>query len=302
MRSFTLNGVTITDDSPAFVLAEIGGNHQGYVPTAHQMIDMAADCGAHGVKFQRRTNATLYSRALLDQPYDNENSFGATYGEHRAALELPLDVYPGLIQHAHDRGLACVCTAFDEQAADELVRVGIDGIKIASGGVTDWVLLKHVNDLNVPVIVSTGGCRESDIILAIGRMDNVAVLHCTASYPCAFEELNLSYIRSLASMFPLSVIGWSGHDSGIAMAVVAYTLGARIVEKHITINRAMKGTDHAFSLEPAGLKKLCRDLARAHVALGDGVKRYYDSERKPIAKMRRRMTADGLKITGEMDT
>jgi N-acetylneuraminate synthase/sialic acid synthase len=301
VRSFALNGVTITDESPAYVLAELGNNHQGSAEIAHKMIDMAADCGAHGVKFQRRTNATLYSRALLDQPYDNENSFGATYGEHRAALELPLGVYPSFIQHAHDRGLACVCTAFDEQAADELVSVGIDGIKIASGGVTDTALLAHVAALNVPTIISTGGCAAWQIVEAQAICRRAALLHCTASYPCEFIELNLRTIGWFERTFPSTLIGWSGHDNGIAMAVVAYTLGARIIEKHITLNRAMKGTDHAFSLEPAGLKKLCRDLARAHVALGDGVKKYYDSERKPIAKMRRRLTTDGLKITGEVD-
>lgn len=302
MRSFALNGVTITDGSPCHVLAELGNNHQGSAEIAHKMIDMAADCGAHGVKFQRRTNATLYSQALLDQPYDNENSFGATYGEHRAALELPLDVYPSFIQHAHDRGLACLCTAFDEQAADELASVHIDGIKIASGGVTDVALLKHVYALGLPMIISTGGCADWQIVRAHELCPSAALLHCTASYPCEFIELNLRTIGWFQRKFPDTLIGWSGHDNGIAMAVVAYTLGARIIEKHITLNRAMKGTDHAFSLEPAGLRKLCRDLARAHVALGDGVKKYYDSERKPIAKMRRRLTPDGLRITGEVDT
>ena len=150
--------------------------------------------------------------------------------------------------------------------------------------------------------MSTGGCAPWQIADAQAEAPAAALLHCTASYPCEFAELNLRTIGWFQRTFPDTLIGWSGHDSGIAMAVVAYTLGARIIEKHITLNRAMKGTDHAFSLEPAGLKKLCRDLARAHVALGDGVKRYYDSERKPIAKMRRRMTVDGLKITGEADT
>lgn len=302
MRSFTLNDVTITDDSPCQVIAELGNNHQGDPAIAHALIDAADTAGAHAVKFQRRTNATLYSRALLDAPYDNENSFGQTYGEHRAALELPLDVYPGLVQHAHDRGLAFVATAFDEQAADELVSVGVDAIKIASGGVTDLALLNHVSRLGVPVIISTGGCQGPDIALAWEHVPTAAFLHCTASYPAAFEELNLRYIDTLRDALPQNLIGWSGHDSGIAMAVEAFTLGARLIEKHFTLNRAMKGTDHAFSLEPDGLRKLCRDLARAHVALGDGQKRYYDSERKPIAKMRRRMTADGLKITGEIDT
>lgn len=302
MREFVMWQHVARDDGPCLVIAEAGNNHQGQPDLAHRLIDMAADCGAHGVKFQRRTNATLYSQALLDQPYDNEVSFGPTYGAHRAALELPLAVYPALIAHAHDRALACLCTAFDEQAADDLVKVGIDAIKIASGGATDIPLLDHVGGLGVPVIISTGGCSEDEIGLASEIIPSAAILHCTASYPCAWDELNLSYLTRLRALFPRTVIGWSSHDNGIAMAVMAYTIGARIVEKHVTLNRAMKGTDHAFSLEPPGLSKLCRDLQRAYVALGDGEKHYYASEKKPIAKMRRRLQPDGtMRITGEVD-
>jgi len=304
MRELTIRGRRIADDEPCYVVAELGNNHSGQVDTAHMLIDLAATAGAHAVKFQRRDNANLYSRALLDAPYDNENSYGATYGAHRAALELPLDAYPGLIRHAHGRGMACFCTAFDERSADELIAVGIDGLKVASGGVTDRSLMKHVATTELPMIISTGGCLDDDLLHAddwITGRQNVAWLHCTASYPADFAELNLSYVTQMRAFWPDRVIGWSSHDNGIAMAVMAYTLGARIIEKHFTGNRAWKGTDHAFSLEPDGLRKMCRDLARAHVAMGDGVKRYYDSERKPISKMRRRSTPEGLKITGEVD-
>jgi len=297
----TIYGRRIADDEPCYVIAELGNNHGGDVATAHKMIDLAAMAGAHAVEFQRRDNLNLYTQALLDAPYENENSYGPTYGEHRLALELPRDVYPDLIQHAHDRGMACLCTAFDEASAEDLAHVGIDGIKIASGGVTDTALLDRVELLGVPVIISTGGCSEDDIVEARKHVSWPAFLHCTASYPCAFNELNLGYLVYLRALFKYNVIGWSGHDNGIAMAMVAYALGARIIEKHFTFSRAAKGTDHAFSLEPAGFSKLCRDLTRAHVALGDGVKHYYESEKKPIAKMRRRQTADGLKITGEVD-
>ena len=297
MRELTIRGRRIADDEPCYVVAELGNNHSGQVDTAHMLIDLAATAGAHAVKFQRRDNANLYSRALLDAPYDNENSYGATYGAHRAALELPLDAYPGLIRHAHGRGMACFCTAFDERSADELVAVGIDGLKVASGECFDGALFRKLLTCDLPTIVSTGGCSET--YAHWEKFD--AILHCTASYPCAFEELNLRCISLLRASFPDRVVGWSSHDNGIAMAVMAYTLGARIIEKHFTGNRAWKGTDHAFSLEPDGLRKMCRDLARAHVAMGDGVKRYYDSERKPISKMRRRSTPEGLKITGEVD-
>jgi sialic acid synthase len=305
VRELTIYGRRIADDEPCYVIAEIGNNHGGDVATAHRLIDLAATAGAHAVKFQRRHNQTLYSRELLDASYDHEHSYGTTYGAHREALELPIEAYPDLIAHAHGRGMACICTAFDEGSADDSRHVGIDAIKVASGGVTDAALLKHVAQLGVPIVVSTGGCRSSDIISAacwVGYYTtNLALLHCTASYPCRFDELNLSYIRELRALFPDIIIGWSGHDSGISMAVLAYAYGARIVEKHFTSNRAQKGTDHAFSLEPDGMRKLCRDLGRCVDATGDGVKRYYDSERKPISKMRRRQTPDGPRITGEVD-
>ena len=143
----------------------------------------------------------------------------------------------------------------------------------------------------LPVILSTGGGTEKDIDRAaemVGSRVPLAILHCTAAYPVTnFAELNLRYIQVLRDRYPTLVIGWSGHDSGIAMASVAYALGALIIEKHFTLNRAGKGTDHGFSLEPVGLRKLTRDLARAREAMGDGIKRVYESELAPISKMRR---------------
>ena len=177
--------------------------------------------------------------------------------------------------------------------------------KIASGGLTDLDLLRYVAQFRKPMIVSTGGgtFREVDEAVNVlsGTKAPFALLHCTASYPCAFEELNLKCIPVFLERYPSTVIGWSCHVHNISMAMQAHAYGARIIETHFTLNRSMKGTDHAFSMEPATLKKLCKDLARAHVAAGDGVKRYYESERKPIAKMRRRQTPDGPRITGAMD-
>ncbi|MDR5697911.1 MAG: N-acetylneuraminate synthase family protein [Armatimonadota bacterium] len=300
-REITIGGRRITDDEPCYVIAEIGHNHGGSVETCRRMFDKAIGAGVDAVKLQKRDNTTLYSRELLAKPYDNENSYGATYGEHRAALEFGAAEYAAV----HPGLWGFIATAFDEPSADFLAAAYVDAIKIASGGLTDLPLLRHVARLRIPVILSTGGGTMPDIDAAVNEItavhEDLAILHCTAAYPVRdFSELNLRVITTLRQRFPY-VIGWSGHDSGIAMALVAYTLGARIIEKHFTLNRAMKGTDHAFSLEPQGMAKLCRDLKRAHDALGDGVKRYYESERAPIAKMRRRVTPEGLRITGEMD-
>lgn len=305
MRELIIEGRRIADDAPAYVIAEVGHNHGGSVETAKQMIHAAADSGAHAVKFQKRDNASLYSQALLDQPYDNEHSYGPTYGAHREALELTAEDFQQLQGVAGYREVTCFSTAFDEASADMLADLRMPAYKLASGSLTDLDLLTHVARIKKPMIISTGGGTMKDIDRAVNAIvpinPQVALLHCTASYPCAFEELNLRCIPVLRKEYPDLVIGWSGHDNGIAMSIAAYVLGARILERHFTLNRASKGTDHGFSLEPAGLKKLCRDLERARVALGDGVKRYYESERKPIAKMRRRLTDDGLKITGALD-
>lgn len=306
MRELTIAGRVIGDSQPCFVIAEIGGNHGGSVDVAQKMIHIAAASGADAVKFQLRDNKTLYSEALLNQPYENENSYGKTYGEHRAALELSDRSLFQCMRTAQEAKVTCFATAFDEPSVERILRMGMPAIKIASGGLTDHALLRNVAEARVPVVLSTGGGTFKEIDAAVNTITAVhtqlAVLHCTAAYPVRdFTELNLRCIQTLRDEYPDLVIGWSGHDNGIAMAVAAYVLGARIVEKHFTLARDSKGTDHAFSLEPSGLSKLCRDLQRAHAAMGDGVKRFLPSEVAPISKMRRRETPDGLRITGAKD-
>lgn len=306
MRQITIADRVISDDSPCYVIAEIGGNHGGSLDTALQMIRIAAACGASAVKFQTRDNRTLYSDALLNAPYENENSYGKTYGEHREALELSTASLVHCVNEAVMSKVDCFSTAFDEASVDKIVGLGMPAIKIASGGLTDQRLLRHAALSGLPIILSTGGGTMNEIDAAMSLIVNyterVALLHCTAAYPVrCWSEHNLRCIQTLREAYPEYVIGWSGHDSGIAMATAAYALGARIVEKHFTLDRSSKGTDHSFSLEPSGLTKLCRDLKRTHAALGDGTKRYLPSEVAPIAKMRRRDTPEGWKITGERD-
>jgi sialic acid synthase len=304
MRSLRIGTRLITDSSPCYVIAEIGGNHGGSVETAVKMVRVAAASGAEAVKFQCRDNATLYSDTLLNAAYENENSYGKTYGEHRAALELSDAALATCGFTAEQSGVACFSTAFDEPSVDRIVKLGMPAIKIASGGLTDLALLRYAGAARVPIILSTGGgtVREIDAAVeAIGH-DQLAILHCCAAYPVRdWSQHNLRCISTFRERYPY-VIGWSGHDNGIAMAMAAYSLGARIIEKHFTLDRSSKGTDHGFSLEPAGLGKMVRDLSRAHLALGDGVKRYYESEVAPLSKMRRRPMPDGtMRITGEKD-
>jgi sialic acid synthase len=279
----------IGDNARCYVIAEIGHNHQGNVEKARELFREAKLAGAHAVKLQKRDNRGLYTRAAYNKPYDNENSFGSTYGEHREFLEFGLEEYTELQAYAAELGLDFFSTAFDLASADFLRGLDVPAYKIASGDLKSTPLLKHVAAFGKPVIISTGGAmledvqRAYDTIMPINQQ--LAILQCTAGYPAAFEELDLRVISTYRDKFPGAIIGFSSHDNGIAMPVAAYMLGARIVEKHFTLNRASKGTDHAFSLEPVGLRKMVRDLERTHKALGNGVKKIYESERAPIVKM-----------------
>jgi sialic acid synthase len=287
--TITIGTHTIGDDSHCYVIAEIGHNHQGSVQKARELFREAKLAGAHAVKLQKRNNRGLYTRAAYDRPYDNENSFGATYGEHREFLEFGLKEYKELQAYARELDIDFFATAFDIESADFLESLDVPAYKIASGDVKSLPLLEHVARFGKPIVISTGGALIDDVKRAYDTImpinPRLCILQCTAGYPASFEELDLRVIAQYRELFPEAVIGFSGHDNGIAMAVAAYVLGARVIEKHFTLNRAMKGTDHAFSLEPVGLRKMVRDLERTAAALGDGVKKIYDSEKAPILKM-----------------
>jgi N-acetylneuraminate synthase/sialic acid synthase len=279
----------IGDHTRCYLIAEIGHNHQGSLEKARELFREAKLAGANAVKLQKRDNRGLYTRAAYDRPYDNENSFGATYGEHRERLEFGLREYRALKAYAAELGIGFFSTAFDLASADFLEELGVPAYKIASGDLKSTPLLTRVARFGKPVIISTGGAEIDDVQRAYDTImpinPRLAILQCTAGYPAAVEELDLRVVATYRERFPGAVIGFSSHDNGIAMPVAAFMLGARIVEKHFTLNRAMKGTDHAFSLEPVGLRKLVRDLERTYQALGNGVKKIYESERAPIVKM-----------------
>jgi sialic acid synthase len=288
-RDVSINGRVINDNSDCYVIAEIGNNHQGSVEVAKKMFLVAKEAGADAVKLQTRNNKELYTKEFFNKPYNSENAFGSTYGLHREALEMKMEGYVELQKYAKEIGITFFSTAFDIPSADLLEELDMPAYKIASGDLRSLPLLRHVAKFGKPMIVSTGGGtiedakRAYDAIMPINP--NLIILQCTAAYPCPYEMLDLNVIKTYRESFPKAVVGLSSHDNGIAMPVVAYTLGARVVEKHFTLDRAMKGTDHAFSLEPVGLRKLVRDLKRTRVALGDGVKKVYPTEKDPLMKM-----------------
>ena len=294
-RQLIIGDRIISDDSDAYVIAEIGHNHQGSLKTAKELFQAAAECGVAAGKLQKRDNRTLYTREMFDKPYDNENSFGATYGEHREALEFGRQEYEELQAESTRLGIGFFSTAFDIRSADFLAELNTPAYKIASGDLKNIPLLKHVAKIGKPMIVSTGGGTMDDVQRAYDTVvpinPRLCLMQCTCGYPAEFAELDLRVIATYREKFPEIVIGYSGHDNGIAMPVAAYMLGARIIEKHFTLNRAMKGTDHRVSLEPGGMKKMIRDLQRVRLALGDGRKKVYASEASPVLKMGKKLVA-----------
>ena len=294
-RQFTIADRVISDDSAPFVIAEIGHNHQGDLKTAKDIFRAAAQSGASAVKLQKRDNRSLFTREMFNKPYDNENSFGATYGEHREALEFGKAEYEELLAEAARLDVTFFATAFDVPSADFLADLNVPAYKISSGDLTNTPLLRYVARIGKPMVISTGGGTLEDVQRAYDRImpinSQLCILQCTAGYPVEFSELDLRVITTYRERFPDVVIGYSGHDNGIAMPLAAYMLGARVIEKHFTLSRSMKGTDHSFSLEPVGMKKMVRDLRRVQLALGDGRKKVYATEASPLLKMGKKLVA-----------
>jgi N-acetylneuraminate synthase/sialic acid synthase len=287
------------------VIAEIGHNHGGSLEECKKLFKAAAEAGAQAVKLHKRDNASLYTQEMFDRPYDNENSYGPTYGTHREALEFGRAEYEELKAYAAELGVTFFSTAFDFKSAEFLADLDMPAYKIASGDLTNTPLLRFVAEIGKPMIISTGGGTMDDVRRAYETTreinPHVAILQCTAGYPVEhWEELELKVIDTYRQYFPEAVVGYSGHDNGIAMPVAAYVLGGRIVEKHFTLNRAAKGTDHRFSLEPVGLKKMIRDLQRTRLALGTGDKVMYATEADPIRKMGKKIVAARALPTGHV--
>lgn len=298
MAEVKIGDVVIGDNSSCFVVAEVGHNHQGDMQICKKMFQAAKGCGANAVKLQKRDNKSLYTEAFYNSPYHSENAFGSTYGAHREALEFGQDEYAELKAHAQKLGLIFFATAFDFASADFLESVGVPCFKIASGDLNNTPLLKYVAKFGRPLIVSTGGSHMEDIFRAYETVmpinDQLVFLHCTAIYPISDEhenKVNLKMIVTLKQVFPDLVIGFSDHTNGVLFSTAAHILGAKIIERHFTLKHIMKGTDHAFSLEPRGMIKLINYLKRLEVGMGDGIKKFYAEENPAIRKMAKTIVA-----------
>lgn len=279
----------------AYLVAELGSNHQGDLDLALQMIDAAASSGANAVKFQKRDLTTCYTAEYLARPYHSENAFGNTYGEHRRHLEFGYAEYRLLKRKAKQVGVEFGVTAFDEPSVDFLADLGVDFIKIASADIHTTPLLVHAVDSGIPLVVSTGTADKKAVEAAYGLLrgkgnefspnTKFAFLDCLATYPNDYEDLDLACITWMKQEFPDIKIGASLHTNGPGFGLVARVLGAEIIEMHFTLDRSMKGSDHAFSLEPQGLEWLVVNIRRFEKAYKDGDKKVHPKEMDALVKL-----------------
>lgn len=283
-----IGGKSLGEASPVYVIAEIGLNHNGDLSIAKALIDAAADAGAQAVKFQKRepsiSTPAHMKDTLRDTPWGS-----MTYLDYRYRVEFDRERYIEIGDHATLLGLDWFASPWDEQSVEFLEDLAVVAHKVASASVTDVGLLRSLAATGKPVILSTGmsTLEQIDAAVEILGVDRLVILHATSTYPLPAAEANLRTIDTLRNRFPGVPIGYSGHEPGLQISLAAVALGAVAVERHITLDRGMWGSDHAASLEPADFASLVRDIRIVSEALGDGVKRVFPGELAPLAKLRR---------------
>ena len=283
MKTTDIGGRLIGEGQPLYFIAEAGVNHNGSLELAMKLVDVAADCGADAVKFQKRTVRDILVSEALERPYLTPTSLGATYGEHREKLELSAEDYLALRRHAERRGITMLASGWDGRSVDFLDELGIPAFKTASADLTNLPLLEHIARKGKPMLISTGMAtmeEVSEALAAVQRLlpDGVVLMQCTSLYPCDNDKLNLRVIQTYRERFGV-LVGYSGHERGLAPTEAAAALGACVIERHFTVDRTMVGPDHAASLEPEGLRRLIRNIRNIEHALGDGVKQLLSEER-----------------------
>lgn len=278
----------VGDGEPVYIIAEIGINHNGSLDLAEKMIAGAVRAGCDAVKFQKRTPELCVPRDQWDKV--RETPWGAmTYIEYRRRIEFGREAYEAIDRTCRRLGVAWFASCWDEPSVDFIARFDPPLFKGASASLTDLVLLAKMKATGKPLMISTGMSTLAEMdaaVVALGE-DGLLVAHSTSAYPCPLEQLNLLVIPALRDRYNRSVIGYSGHEPGLAPTGAAVALGARFIERHITIDRTLWGSDQAASVELHGLEILVRNLRDIESALGDGVKRVYDSEQAARTRLRR---------------
>ncbi len=277
----------VGDGCPCYVIAEIGLNHNGDIGLAKKLIQAAILAGCDAVKFQKRTLDIVFTPEQMAAP--RESPFGTTYGDAKRALEFGAEQYAVIDSYCREHGIDWFASCWDEKSVDFIDRFKPVCYKIASASLTDDGLLRHHRGTGRPLILSTGMSTQEQIdhaVEVLGTQDLV-IMHCTSTYPAKNEELNLRAIETLRKRYGVPV-GYSGHEVGLATTLAATVVGACCVERHITLDRAMWGGDQAASVEPQGFSRLVRDIRAVEAAMGDGVKRLYDSEVSMLKRHRRK--------------
>jgi sialic acid synthase SpsE len=310
MMTLEIEGRLVGEGQPCYVIAEAGVNHNGDPALAKKLVDIAADAGADAVKFQKRTISDILIAEALMRPYTVPTSLGATYGEHREKLELSTEDWAMLRDHARSRGITLLASAWDMKSVDLLDDLGIPAFKIASADCSNLPLVEYVAKKGKPVLLSTGMSEMSEVEEAVATVrrhnDQLVLFQCTSTYPADNDQLNLRVIETYRERFRC-VVGYSGHERGLAPTEAAVALGATVVERHFTIDRTMIGPDHAASLEPSGLQRLVRNIRNIEKALGSPEKRILDPEKKVRERLAKSIVARrdipaGTRITADMLT
>jgi N-acetylneuraminate synthase len=293
MTEINLGNTMVGDRHPCYVVAEIGINHNGSIDIAKKLIDVAVASGCQAVKFQKRTVDVVYSAEELAQP--RESPFGTTNGDLKYSLEFGLEQYREIDRCCKERKIDWFASCWDEASVDFINQFNVSCYKIASASLTDDNLLLHTRAKGRPILLSTGMSTLEQIdhaVEVLGKKDLI-LLHTCSTYPAAYEELNLRVIPLLCERYKVPV-GYSGHETGLSTSISTIALGACVVERHITLDRAMWGSDQAASVEPQGFMRLVRDIRLVETAMGDGVKRLGEREEPIMKKLRRVDTVGSL--------
>ena len=278
----------IGDGHPAYIIAEVGINHNGDIEIARKIIDAAVHAGADAVKFQKRTPEVATPSGQQKQMRETPWGY-ITYLEYRHKVEFSEAQYREIDRYCREKKIDWMVSVWDEPSVDFMEKFDTPAYKVPSASLTDHKLLKHVRKTGRPVIISSGMSTMEQIrrgVDVVGE-DNLVIMHCTSTYPCEPEELNLKMIETLRKEFPKNPIGYSGHEVGLVPSAVAVALGASSVERHITLDRAMWGSDQAASVEPGGFERLVKYIRVTEASLGDGEKKVYESEKASMKKLRR---------------
>ena len=277
----------LTRNNKLYFIAEIGINHNGSLEIAKKLISAAKLAGCSAVKIQKRTPEICVPKdqwnMMRDTPWGKMK-----YIDYKKKMEFSFSDYKKLFRYAKINQIDFIASCWDVPSVKFMKKLNIPFYKVASASITDFELLKEIKKTKKPIIISTGMSTENQIKKCVSFLSqkNLCIMHCTSSYPASTNELNLNYIPVLKKKFTKSVIGYSGHETNLSSTIAAYVLGARIIERHITLDRSMWGTDQKSSIEPLGIARLIRDIQNIYNSLGDGKKRVYKSEIPMIEKLR----------------